>query len=187
MIDKVLISPLLSEQQCIDSATSADLAFAAGLSPQRRLETLSWRVVLYKHLRQQVDIGYDENGAPIINGSNLHIGVSHTVDKVAVIVSHNRCAVDIERIDRDVERVSDRFMTDKEREIATTPIKRLTMWCAKECYYKLHSARRLKILSQIELLDLDMENGRVVVCDVEGIQEELKLLIDGEHIIVYAL
>jgi phosphopantetheinyl transferase len=111
MTNKLLLSPLLSLEQCRELVSKTDWAAALEfVSQTRRQEFLTWRAVLYQWLGRVVDIAY-KDGAPTAVGSNINIGVSHTTDMVAVVVSQTPCAVDVERRDRDVSRVAERFFT----------------------------------------------------------------------------
>lgn len=182
---KLLLSELLTEEQCNDRVTEADLRSVGHFSSvARRCERLSWRVLLYDFLGERVEIAY-EDGAPIVVGRDIHIGVSHTKDMVAVVVSDNPCAVDIERSDRDVQRISDRFFTERERQLATDNLAQLAVWCARECYYKLKRDRKIDILSDIRVTALDIEQCRVVVEDCRGGSSEMKIKKMAEHIVVY--
>lgn len=182
---KLLLSELLTEEQCHDRVTEADLHSVENFSSSaRRRERLSWRALLYDFLGEKVEVDY-EDGAPIVVGRDIHIGVSHTKDMVAVVVSNSPCAVDIERSDRDVERISDRFFTEQERALATDNYLRLVVWCARECYYKLRRDRTIDILKDIEVTALDIEQCRVTVEDCRGGSSEMKIKKMAEHIVVY--
>ena len=182
---KLLLSELLTEEQCKDRVTEADLLSVAHFSSEaRRRERLSWRALLYDFLGERVEIEY-EDGAPIVVGQDIHIGVSHTKDMVAVVVSDNPCAVDIERCDRDVKRISDRFFTEEEQSLATDNLAQLVVWCARECYYKLKRDKKIDILNDIRVTALDLESCRVTVTDCRGGSSEMKTKQTAEHIVVY--
>ena len=105
MIRGLLFSPLLTEEQCQGKVADRDLrSVEQFVSQSRRRERLTWRAMLYEFLGEQVEIEYLD-GAPIVVDRDIHIGVSHTTDMVAVVVADNPCAVDIERKDRDVSRI----------------------------------------------------------------------------------
>ena len=188
MTKALLLSPLLTEEQCQGEVSAADLAAAqAFVSQRRREEFLSWRTLLYDYLQQQVEIAYHAGAPIVVSDDNINIGVSHTVDMVAVAVSDRACAVDIERIDRDVERISERFFTASERLLAQNNIARVTIWCARECYYKLRRDSSLALLSDISVTALDFESEEVVVEDCRGGREIMKIKQTAEHIVVYTL
>lgn len=185
MTKSLLLSPLLTEEQCREGVTASDIAAAATFtSTNRRREYLTWRALLYNHLQRVVNIDY-RNGAPIVVDEDINIGVSHTVDVVAVVVSDNPCAVDIERVDRDVSRVRGRFFTDTERTLAVDDRAEVAIWCARECYYKLRRDKSLALLQDIEVTELDLEQGKVTVKDSRGMCVTMCIKQTAEHIVVY--
>ena len=185
MDSTLLLSEPLTVEQCLSWVTDADLRASEAFSASRRAEYLSWRAVLSRHLGRVVQVEYDALGAPRLVSGSLHIGVSHTVGRVAVIVSKAPCAVDIEHAERDVSRISDRFMTATERALATENRVAVAIWSARECYYKLKRDRKIDILSDIRVTALDIEQCRVVVEDCRGGSSEMKIKKMAEHIVVY--
>ena len=187
MDNRLIVAPLLDLEQAegLVSAQDVDKALQfASLS--RRREFLSWRAMLYKALGEVVEIEYD-NGAPYIVGRDLHIGVSHTTDMVAVALADRPCAVDVERADRDVARISDRFLTESERALCHRQSDYVALWCAKECYYKLCRNKSLSLLTDIRVVALDWGAGVVDVADSLGGCERLNFERRDEHFIVYFL
>lgn len=188
MTKQLLLSELLTEEQCAERVTAADIAAVeAFVSATRRREFLTWRAMLYEYLGRPVEIVY-EAGAPIVVGHNIYIGVSHTTDMAAVVVSDSRCAVDIERADRDLSRVAARFFTDRERQLAAECGNgEVVIWCARECYYKFRRDKGLDILADICVTDMDLCRGEIVVEDSRGEDVKMKIEQTAEHIVVYVL
>ena len=187
MRSRVLLSPLLTEEQCAERVTAADIAAAADfVSATRRREFLTWRAMLYDYLGEKVTIAYND-GAPIVVDSNIYIGVSHTADMAAVVVSDSPCAVDIERKDRDISRVASRFFTEREKSLATDNMAMIAIWCARECYYKFMRDRLIDILSGVSVTELDFGRGVVLVEGCQGSRLEMKIEQTAEHIVVYVL
>ena len=59
MTSSLLLSPLLTIEQCAERVTAADIAAAeAFASILRRREYLTWRAMLYEHLGRKVEIEY---------------------------------------------------------------------------------------------------------------------------------
>ncbi len=187
MTKQLLLSELLTEEQCAERVTAADIAAAkAFLSATRRREFLTWRAMLYEYLGRPVEIVY-EAGAPIVVGHNIYIGVSHTADMAAVVVSDTPCAVDVERKDRDISRVAARFFTEREKSLATDNTSTVAIWCARECYYKFRRDKGLDILADICVTDMDLRRGEIVVEDSRGEEVKMKIEQTAEHIVVYVL
>ena len=73
MANRLLLSELLTEEQCHKRVSDADIAAAAEFSSlSRRREYLTWRAMLYEALDRRVSIAY-EDGAPIVVGENIYI------------------------------------------------------------------------------------------------------------------
>jgi len=137
----------------------------------RRRQWLAWRAALHGIL-PDVRTGYRKSGAPILKptagekeGSSGFIGVSHTHDLATVIFSPGEpCAVDIERLDRNFDRVSSRYISNSEMQLpcsreAWFPV---ALWCAKETLYKQAGMEGVDFRDdiRIETIDCkpDMEN-----------------------------
>jgi hypothetical protein len=125
------------------------LEVAAGLS-RRVAERAAWRAVVRERLGDDVVVGYNKNGAPVLegapgdeglpggdgssagdgssrgDGSPGYISVSHTRGWVAVIWSTEPCAIDIELRDR----------TISEAAAARYSLGSMEDWCALEARYK---------------------------------------------------
>lgn len=187
MRSRLLLSPLLTEEQCAERVTATDIAAAAAFaSATRRREYLTWRAMLYEFLGKQVTVAYSD-GAPIVVDSNIYIGVSHTADMAAVVVSDTPCAVDVERKDRDISRVAARFFTEREKSLATDNTSTVAIWCARECYYKFKRDRSIDILSGVGITELDFGRGEVLAEGPEGDRLEMKIEQTAEHVVVYVL
>ena len=187
MTSSLLLSPLLTIEQCAERVTAADIAAAeAFASILRRREYLTWRAMLYEHLGRKVEIEYVDS-APVVVGDDIYIGVSHTTDMAAVVVSSKPCAVDIERKDRDIARVANRFFTDCEKRLVSDNASMVAIWCARECYYKFKRDRSVDILGGVSITEIDLEGGTVTVVSDRGDRLEMKIEQTAEHIVVYVL
>lgn len=183
------MTPLLSEGECRDLVTQTDWQQAQSFaSVTRRAEYLSWRVLLYRHLGCRVDIEYLPNGQPHIVGSDMHIGVSHTKDCVAVVISEHACAVDVEHISRNMDMVRDRYFTEYEqRLVVDNNCAAVAIWCARECYYKLCGEPTLSLLTDISVVGLDIEAGWIKVAR-NGIERAtFQVAQYGQYMVVYLI
>lgn len=188
MTNRLLISQLLTEEQCTGRVAKEEVErIKCFASEHRRRESLTWRAMLYDIFGHTVMVEYDKNGAPTVAGEDVCIGVSHTKDCVAVVVSSNPCAVDIERKDRDFSRAATKFLTQEERRFVSSNSDLAIIWCAKECYYKLRRNPELDMLQGIRVVALDTEQGTVAVEDNQTGKATMKIVDSGEHIVVYIL
>lgn len=159
----------MSSRLCIERIPPLD-ALAASAHPavaetfgslHRRREFLAWREIVRRIAGRDAEVGYDEWGAPQIIGSSLHIGVSHSRDHVAVIVSERPCAVDIESLSRDFGKVAARYLTTEERALSPHPDFLAAAWCAKEALYKYYRRGGLNLLSDIRIAAVDFGRGEI--------------------------
>lgn len=148
MTPRLLLSPLLSAAAAGPWTTDEDRALAAACgAPRRRCELLTWRAVARRALGGGVRFRYEASGAPAVVGAEAHLSVSHTTDRVAVLLAGRPCAVDIERADRDLRDAFRRLLTPAERILSADPLYPLVACCAKEVLYK-YARGRLRTVSQ---------------------------------------
>ncbi len=126
----------------------------------RRVEREAWhKLARYLLHDEAAQFDYTAVGAPFIVGSPLHISVSHSADLVAVILSKVRCAVDIESLTRNFERVASRYISPRES-LLQEDIESLRpkLWSIKESLYKYGGVEGLDLLSDIEIIRLEGES-----------------------------
>ncbi len=123
----------------------------------RRRGWYAWRALL-REVEGDVEVGYAPSGAPFIVGRpDQHISVSHAGDYAAVMVSERRCGVDIERLDRNFERVAARYLSPEEEALLpeVSPWTLAVAWSAKEAAYKWYGEQEVDLLKDIRLLSLE--------------------------------
>ena len=160
---RLLIERPLTEEQLLALSGEAERRVVASFSKaERRREALMWRYIVHRELGADVRIDYNENGAPQLVNREEYIGVSHSADFVAVVISPSRCAVDIERLDRNFDRVAERYVRPEERALSSDERLPAVLWCAKECLYKYSDEPGLDFLRDIKVVEVDFERGKVV-------------------------
>ncbi len=185
----LIIEPIapLAELEC--DADPRDLLCVEGFtSASRRAERLAWRKVL-RSISPDAEVGYEPSGAPLLKNSQFtHISVSHSRTSVAVALSRSRCGVDIESLERNFERVAQRYITPSERALCAEPWWLAAVWCAKECAYKMMGREGVDFLRDITLCAVDTEACTISCSTSDG--EEYSLcyaLRDGREVVVYCL
>ena len=107
----LLVRSLMTESEVAPWVTPEELSYVATFgNDERRREFLSWRAVVRQALGREVQIAYNELGAPILVGRAEHISVSHTRDLLVVALSKDRVGVDIERLDRGYQRILAKYL-----------------------------------------------------------------------------
>ncbi len=191
----LLVGTIPSLERLESVADACDLMAAEGFSASsRRAERLAWRIMLRCWAQQNsswtgshIEIEYSGQGAPrILNFIYEYISVSHCRDMVAIALSDTPCAVDIECLDRNFHHLAPRYLSAEEQGMAANTTMQATMWCAKECLYKLYGAGGLDIRNDICINEISPSTGTVSgeVLQLGKVTMHYKIL-DAEHIIVY--
>lgn len=185
MSRRLYVEPLMSDEEIAVWTTDEERRTAASFgSEQRRREWLTWRAVVRRELGSEATIAYNEQGAPFVEGSSLYLSVSHARDCVAVLLSDERCGVDMERTDRRFERVKAKYLAPEEETLSTDPHFLAIAWCAKEALYKYAGVEGLSFAEDIRILTF---SGEELTAQIkEG--EELRLTIcypEESYVVAY--
>ena len=141
-----------------------DIYKLQSLSPKRKKEWLSTRYLL-KLVIPDLDLNKltkDEYGKPYINGSDVFISISHSHDYAAVIVSDKVVGIDIQKIHDNIERISHKFISDKELSYTQNEDKILHMhinWGAKESMYKGYGKKELGFIRHLSIEPYQLSPG----------------------------
>lgn len=182
------IEPLLEEQEVVAQVAPSDLAEARAFrSESRRREFLSWRAVVRRELGPGIQIAYNAVGAPVVSGRAVHIGVSHCRNRVAVCISDEPCAVDIESTGRNFLRAAPRYLSPAEGALCDDPQWPALVWCAKETLYKFSGREGLDLLRDVHIEAVDLAAGRLTGRIENGEPVGLSVSRSDEHVVVYIL
>lgn len=187
---RLIIEALLSPDRLRSLVTEAEWAEAERLgSEQRQREWLAWHAVVHRELGPEVQVRYNSVGAPYVEGNPCQISVSHSKGCVAVLFSEQRCAVDVERLDRNFQRIKEKYLTAEEQRLGGDVHFLATAWSAKEALYKYAGEPGLGLLEDIRLLSY--EAGSTITGQIKK-GEPLRLSIrlydcfdDGHYQVVY--
>lgn len=186
----LLIGDILPLAEAESLADELDLASVEGIvSPTRRAERLSWRILLRRYAQRPVEVEYLESGAPQIKNLHYpHISVSHCSDKVAVVLSHRPCCVDIESLNRNFAKLAPRFMSTEELDMACDTTTMAAVWSGKECLYKFYGQQGLDLRRDIHITKVDFEQGFVEGSILSEPTIQLRVALpDDKHIAVYRI
>ncbi len=125
----------------LNLSAADQLLLATFSATSRRLEWLASRFVLQQAFGNNVSIGYDVQGKPMIIGYTGNISISHS-HRIAAVFYHPTLSVgvDVERVSARPAKVIHRFMDEAEQQLvekdeACEAITRA--WCSKEALFKL--------------------------------------------------
>ena len=187
----VCSAPLSLEQLEAEADNEDRLAIDGFSSPSRRRERLMWRRMVREVVGHSIKVEYSPQGAPHIKDFPWkHISVSHCQGVVAVVASNRVCGIDVERKDRNFERVASRYVSAEEwRVCQETGCERgqflALVWCVKEALYKMAAEAGLDFCRDLHIMALDLKQG-VVECRVkEGDPVEMQIIDREDYLIAY--
>ncbi|MFR9512498.1 MAG: 4'-phosphopantetheinyl transferase superfamily protein [Rikenellaceae bacterium] len=149
----LVVSPICS----LDEVLSANFT-QENLNQKRLCERFSWHKIAREMLNDPAaQFTYNDVGAPQIAGSELYISVSHSSSLVAVLISPERCAVDIENLDRNFEKVASRYVSPSEALISDDKKLLPQLWSIKEALYKFAGCKGVDFVADICVQSVDCE------------------------------
>ena len=129
-------------------------------SEQRKCEVLAVRLLIKEIIGDNVQLLHQDNGKPYLS-SGMNISISHTRGFAVIIVSHSKqVSVDIDYFSNRIERIRSKFMRDDEN--ASSQVKLLMHWCAKETMYKLFPEDNLTF-NKMQLLSVDGNDSTGII------------------------
>ena len=184
-------APLSLEELEAEADDEDRLAVEGFTSSLRRSERLMWRRMVREVVGHPICVEYSPEGAPHIkNFKWKHISVSHCQGVVAVVASSRVCGIDVERKDRNFERVASRYVTAEEWALSQAAgCERgqflAVAWCVKEALYKMAAEAGLDFCRDLRITALDPQRG-VVECRVKDEAAiEMQIIDREEYIIAY--
>lgn len=191
---QIAVAPIPDGELLERGATEEELQSVEGISSQsRRAERLAWRLLL-RSVLPTAQIEYLSSGKPEIKNSQYnHISVSHCQDFVAVAIATKHCGIDVERYDRNFERVKSRYMTAEEQSLSEDEHWAAVVWCAKEAMYKMAGREGVDFKRDMQIISAESPfvggSGRWhLVAHLFGERVELQgIPIDDDHILVFTL
>lgn len=123
---------------------------------KRLTERLSVRFMLHRLFGHSASVAHTQTGRPLLQGSPLHISISHTDGAYALSFSYEPHGIDIEPPSPRALRLRARFLDEGERCINlgngwTEEDEATALWCAKEAAYKCFSNEHITHIGQVHL------------------------------------
>ena len=185
MSSRVVIERIATEEALRKCATAEDLAFVEQFgADRRRCEVLAWRALVRREMGD-CQILHDEYGAPKVDVAGKYISISHSRDFVALVVSDNPCAIDVEDVERDFRKVAPRYLSLAEQTIAEDNELYAEIWCAKEALYKYHSKGNLDFVADISIVKYIPERGILLAAILNG--EPIEVAISRQESLAVAV
>jgi len=99
----------------------------------------------------EFELEYTSANKPFLKGRTEHISISHSHDKLAIIIDQNQnTGIDIELIRDKVLKIQHKFLNPAELTFARDHIERLiTIWGAKEALYKVYGLKEVDFIKNL--------------------------------------
>lgn len=132
------------------------------------------------------ELAYTEHNKPYLPGRGEHISISHSHDKLAIILNREKdTGIDIELIRDKVLAVKHKFLSDREAAFAGQDSNTLiAIWAAKEAMYKFHGTKGLDFKTHLSVEDFD---GSVIFGKIETEDYNKKFHLIKEQVEEYML
>lgn len=128
---------------------------------KRQKEYIATRLLLQQMLDIKAQIAYELSGSPKIKASDLNISISHSADFVVIFISKDCIGVDVENTKRNIDKVTKRFLHEKELEwvekVENSQSLKILLWCAKEAVFKCSKQSGVQFDTQIFISPFDFE------------------------------
>jgi len=100
---------------------------------------------------------YHSTNKPYLKDRTEHISISHSHDKLAIIINEKEnTGIDIELIRDKVLKIRHKFLNEKEMSLASDNVELLiTVWAAKEAMYKVYGLKELDFMKNLSVMEFD--------------------------------
>lgn len=143
-----------------------EFSIKQSLSVKRDVEKAG-TLFLLKHMlnSENFELAYSNERKPFIRNRTEHISISHSHDKLAIILNtQENTGIDIELIREKVLNIKEKFLNRKEIVLANNNVEKLvTFWAVKETLYKIYGLKEIEFIENlfIESFDEFQIKGRI--------------------------
>jgi phosphopantetheinyl transferase (holo-ACP synthase) len=166
-------------------------SISTGLAQKREQEKAGANYLLTHLLKSETfELEYTLHNKPFLKNRTEHISISHSHDKLAIIINTlENTGIDIELMRDNVLKIRHKFLNDAEAAFTGDIIENLiTFWAAKEVLYKIYGLKNLDFKANllVEEMNNDTCIGKIETTDFKK-KYCLKKEIIENYVLVYAL
>lgn len=167
-------------------------AMHENLSAKREIETKGKEYLAKKLLGDNCIIAYDDKGKPYLSSDSKHISISHSHDKLAIIINEKESTgIDIELIRDKVLKIKHKFLTNEELlEVNDDVEKMLIYWAAKETLYKIYGLKEVDFIAHLFVKPFTKHKLGTIIGNINlpNFKEsfELNYQLIEDYVLVYA-
>jgi len=128
--------------------------------PLVRRQKLAIKCMLNELLKREVEFSYNKFGKPQLVNIPLEVSMTHSHEKVAVMLSPKSAGLDLQLIHPKIEKIVPRFLSKEELEGLSEKNKleqAHILWCAKETITKIYGKKDLIFSKQILIAPFDYD------------------------------
>jgi len=120
---------------------------------KRDIETKGTQFLINHLSDKNSHLIYDDNGKPYLSDDSRHISISHSTNKLAVIINdHEVTGIDIEIIRTKILNIRAKFLCESELEDAGDDVEKLMIyWGAKESLYKIYGIKTIDYKHNLQI------------------------------------
>ncbi len=163
------------------------------LVAKRDIETKGKEYLAKYLLGNKATITYDGKGKPYLADDTRHISISHSHNRLAIIVNEKESTgSDIELIRDKVLKIKHKFLTNEELLDANDdPEKLLIYWAAKETLYKIYGLKEVDFIKDLFVKPFTKHNLGTIIGEIKlpNYTESfhLQYQIIDDYVLVFAL
>lgn len=163
------------------------------LTVKREIETRGKDYLIGHLIKEPCEIVYDDKGKPFVKDSDLHISVSHSHDRLAIMVNTQEATgIDIELIRKNVVNIKTKFLGQAELEDAGDHVEKLLVyWAAKETLYKIYGLKEVAFIENLFVEPFEYRSKGLLTghISLDGFNKRFALHYEETkgYILVYAL
>jgi 4'-phosphopantetheinyl transferase len=163
-----------------------------GLTQKREIEVSGRQALINFLLGEDIDIVYNDKGKPFIKNDIKHISITHSHDKLAVIINEKQATgIDIELIRDKVLKIKHKFLSGSELNDANDNVTKLIIyWAVKESLYKVYGEKEVDFIKHLKVLPFTLEDKGKIFGKIEMEtchHFELEYRIIENYALVYCL
>ena len=173
--------------------SSSELGLLEKMKPFRQKEWLAKRYVLKQIFDHEVEIVKDKYGKPFIAGHDQYLSISHSHNRLAVILHTSKVGVDIQDRQQKIVRIAPKFILQEQidRMDKASQVEQMHFfWGAKESMYKAYGKKQIDFKKHLLLDDIDLSmstmQGRLLKDDI-NIEYTIHYEILDNYFLVYAI
>ena len=120
---------------------------------KRDLETLGKNYLLAHLTSDTTQLIYDDRGKPHLEGDSRHISISHSHDRLVIIINEKEeTGIDIELLRDKVLKIKHKFLSSSELIDANDDVEKLLIyWAAKETLYKIYGLKEVDFIKHLTI------------------------------------